>query len=127
MLSAAHLGAGLLLVAAPMPWPIRIVLWSALATSLILSARRHGSRTDARAVTGLELDEDGRCAWRYAQANDWHEGEVIRAVVHPWIVLLTLRPHGRRWPFSLWIPADAVPTEPFRRLRARLRLESRAG
>jgi hypothetical protein len=102
-------------------------LWLSLVASLILSARRHGWRTGTGAVTDLELGEDGRCALRYAQASDWREGEVIRAVVHPWMVLLTLRLHGRRWPVSLWIPADAAAADAFRRLRARLRLESRAG
>jgi len=127
LLSTVHLGAGLLLLAVPLPPPVRIVFWLALMASLILSARRHGWRAGTGAVTGLELDGDGRCALRYAQARDWCEGGVIRAVAHPWTVLLTLRLHGRRWPVSLWIPADAVDADAFRRLRARLRLESRAG
>jgi hypothetical protein len=42
------------------------------------------------------------------------------------MAILLLRCEGRRWPLGLVIAADAVDPEPFRRLRARLRLQTRA-
>jgi len=126
VLSMAHLGAGLSAALVPLPWPTRIVLWLALAVNLVRALRRHGLRTDHRAVTGLEMGAGGLCAVRRAGTDSWQEGEVVRAVVHPWGVLLAVRFAGRRRPEPLLVPADAVPAEPFRRLRARLRLETRA-
>lgn len=126
VLGVAHLGAGLLAMTVPLPWLARFALWGLLAVSLVGTARRHGWRAGPGAVTGLELDREGLCALRGGHSGGWRNGEIVRALVHPWGVLLTVRLDGRRRPAYVTIPADAVAAEPFRRLRARLRLESRA-
>ncbi len=126
MLGVAHLGAGLLAMTVPLPWMVRIPLWLTLAWSLVCSLRRYAWRADARAVTDLEIDREGLCAVRRGNGGRWENGVITRAVVRPWAVLLTVKFDGRRRSEHLLIPGDAVDSGPFRQLRARLRLETRA-
>ncbi len=126
VLAAMHLGGMVLVLRVPMPFPFSIVLLFLLAASLTHSLRTHGWRRASRSITAFELDHEGLCSVRLGQGPDWHECDALRAVIHPRLVLLWLRIKGRRWPTGLVLAEDAVETEAFRRLRARLPLETRA-
>lgn len=128
LLLVMHLGSALLVALVPMAWPLKGLFWVALVASAVEIWRRYGARTARAAVTGLELDREGYCSVRRGPEAEgvWQAYEVAQAVVHPWLVILLLRSEGRRRPLGLAIAADAVEPEPFRRLRARLRLRTRA-
>lgn len=121
-----HFGGALLIGLVPLSWLFKILLWAALAASLIVAWQRHISRTSAHAITALELDREGICAVRRGPAGPWRTCERFQAVVHPWTVIFLLREQGQRWPAGLVMAADAVEPAPFRRLRARLRLQTPA-
>ena len=126
LLLLMHLGGALLVGLIPLVWSLKGLLWVALAVSVVRVWRLHVSRTSPHAITALELDHEGTCSVRRGQTGPWQVCERFQAVVHPWMAILLLRCEGRRWPIGLVIAADAVEPEPFRRLRARLRLQTRA-
>lgn len=126
VLLTIHLGGMLLVVLVSLPWWLRIGLAGALAASMAISLGRHGWRRASRAITAFELDHEGIASIREGRDSNWRECTIRRAVIHPGIALLWLHVNGRRWPCSLVLAADAVEPEAFRRLRARLLLETRA-
>lgn len=122
-----HFGGALLISLVPLFWPFKILLWAALATSLVVVWQCHISRTSLHAITALELDREGVCAIRRGPVGLWRTCERFQAVVqHPWVVIFLLWEQDRRWPAGLVMAADAVEPAPFRRLRARLRLQTPA-
>ncbi len=126
ILTAIHLGGMALILLTSLPFLLTAGLLAALAASLAHSLRTHGWRRASRTITAFELDHEGLCSVRLGQDPDWHECEIRRAVIHPRLVLLWLRIRGRHWPTGLVLAGDAVDAEAFRRLRARLPLETRA-
>ncbi len=126
VLTAIHLGGMLLALLVPLPLLLTLGLLVALMASLTHSLRTHGWRRASRTITAFELDHEGLCSVRLGQDPDWHECEIRRAVIHPRLVLLWLQIGGRHWPTGLVLAGDAVDAEAFRRLRARLPLETRA-
>lgn len=125
ILAAIHLGGMVLALLVPLPFLLTTGLLIALAASLANSLGTHGWRRTDRAITAFELDHEGLCSVQLGQQPDWHECDVLRAVIHPWVMLLWLRIKGRRWPSGLVLAGDAIEPEAFRRLRARLPLETR--
>jgi hypothetical protein len=121
-----HLGAALLLGVVPLNGIIRAMLWLCLGWSLYYSLRVHALRTAVDAIEVFEVDSDGDCYVQPKGAEEQQPCRVTNCLVHSGVVLLTLRRDGRRWPVNLIIAADAVEAEPFRRLRARLKLQSAA-
>ncbi len=126
LLAGVHLGGAMLIGVVPLPGLFKTGLWALLAASAVQAVRLHGLRTASRALVELELDTEGLCAVRQRGDAHWHAAEIVQTLVHPWLVLLVLKPEGRLRRASLVIPADAVEVEAFRRLRARLRLQTRA-
>ena len=135
LLFVAHLGSVLLVTFVPLAWPLKGLFWVALVASAVETWRRYGARTARPAITGLELDREGYCSVQRGPEGTWQAYEVAQAVVHPWLVILLLREEGGGGavgggggggPLGRVIAADAVEPEPFRRLRARLRLQTRA-
>lgn len=126
ILAAIHLGGMVLVLLVPLPFLLTPVLLIALVANLADALGTHGWRRTNRAITAFELDHEGLCSVQLGQKPDWHECDVLRAVIHPGLVLLWLRIKGRRWPSGLVLAGDAVEPEAFRRLRARLPLETRA-
>ncbi len=126
LLLVMHLGGAMVVSLVALAWPLKVLLWIGLTVSAVQAWRRYGTRTTPAAVTGFELDGEGCCSVRRGPAGVWQTCTLVQAVVHPWLVILLLRSEGRRWPSGLAIAADAVDPEPFRRLRARLRLQTRA-
>lgn len=121
-----HLGAALLVGIVPLNGLIRGALWLCLGWSLYHSMCFHALRTAANAIDTFEMDSDGDCYVQHKGAEGRQPYRVAHCLVHSGVVLLTLRRDGRRWLVNLVIVADAVEAEPFRRLRARLKLQSAA-
>lgn len=126
VLTAIHLGGMVLVLLVPLPLLSIAGLQAALAVSLANSLGTHGWRRTRRTITALELDHEGLCSVQLGESPDWHECDIKRAVIHPRLVLLWLQIKGRRWPTGVVLAGDAVEPEAFRRLRARLPLETRA-
>lgn len=121
-----HLGAALLLGVMPLNGIIRTALWLCLGWGLYHSMRVHALRTAGDAIKVFEMDSDGDYYVQYKGAEERQPCRATNCLVHSVVVLFTLRRDGRRWPINLVIAADAVEAEPFRRLRARLKLQSAA-
>jgi len=121
-----HLGAALLLGLVPLNGIIRAALWLCLGWSLYHSMRVYALRTAGDTIVAFEMDSDDDCYVQHKGAGERQPCRVTNCLVHSSVVLLTLRQDGRRWPMNLTIAADAVEAEPFRRLRARLKLQSAA-
>lgn len=114
-----------LVLLVPLSFLLTAGLLVVLVVSLANSLEVHGWRGAGRAITALELDREGLCSMQLGHQPGWYECDVLRAVIHPWVVLLWLRIKGRRWPSGVVLAADAVEPGAFRRLRARLPLETR--
>ncbi len=125
-LAVIHLGGMALVFLVSLPFLPVIVLLAALTANMVHTLQAHGWRRTSRVITAIELDHEGLCSVRLGQKPDWRECEVLRVVIHPRLVLLWLQIRGRRWPTGLVLAGDAVEPEAFRRLRARLPLETRA-
>lgn len=126
-IKVSYLVTGALLIGlVPLSWLYKSLFWAALAVSLMLAWQRHISRTSSHTITALELDHEGICAVRRGPAGPRRTCERFQAVVHPGMVIFLLREQGRRWPTGLVMAADAAEPAPFRRLRARLRLQNPA-
>jgi len=126
LLAAVHIGGALLIGVVPLYGLFKTGLWALLAASAVHAIRLHGLRTASRALVELELDTEGLCSVRQNRDAHWRAAEIVQTLVHPWLVMLVLKPEGRARRLSLVIAADAVEAEAFRRLRARLRLQIRA-
>ncbi len=126
VLAGVHLCGALLISVVPLPGFLKTGLWALLVASAVHAIRLHGLRSASRALVELELDTEGLCSVRQNRDANWRAAEIVQSLVHPWLVMLVLKPEGRRRRVSLVLPADAVEAEAFRRLRARLRLQIRA-
>jgi hypothetical protein len=118
-----HLGGIALLIAVPVAWPVRLVLWALLGVSLYRTLRVHAWRQGPSAIEAIEMDGEGVVSVRFAGKDDWHACRIVSRFVHPWLTLLSLKIEDRRWPVNLAIAADAVEPEPFRRWRVALKLQ----
>lgn len=115
----AHTGAVLVVTRLPLPIPVLLVLVGALLTSLVHTFRQQVLRDAVRAVTGLEIRDDGNAAIRRQDSQEWCECEIREAFVHPWLAVIQLADERGRQ--RIVLPRDAVATAEFRRLRAWLR------
>ena len=116
-----HLGGALLLLAVPVAWPVRLMLWMLIGASLYRSLRIYVWRQGSTAIETIEMDNEGVVSVRFAGKDAWHVCQIASRFVHPWLTLLSLDIEGRRWPVSLAIAADAVEPEAFRRWRVALK------
>ncbi|MBI5613179.1 MAG: hypothetical protein HY942_08985 [Gammaproteobacteria bacterium] len=114
-----HLGAAVLTVLLPVPVWWQVLLAGGIAASAAHVLRRHAWRRARGAAIALEIDSGGDYAVRRV-AGDWLPCRYVESFVSPWLVIVRLVPEGRRRPVSVLVAADAVATEEFRELRARL-------
>ena len=105
-------------------WLVRAGLWAVLGFSLYHAWYLHVRRTAPRAIDELTVDSEGTVSVKFHGETDWRQSEIISRFVHPWVVILSLRIDGWRWPVKLVIAADAAEADAFRRLRVRLKLQS---
>ena len=117
-----HFGGMLLLLAVPVAWPVRLMLWTLIGVSLYRSLRIYVWHRGSTAIETLEMDGEGVVSVRFAGKDGWRVCQITSRYVHPWVTLLSLKMESRHWPVNLVIAADAVEPEPFRRWRVALRL-----
>lgn len=122
VLAALHAGGGLIALTLPLAWIWRVALLGAVGASLYRALALHGVRRAPGAVVALAFGDEARCALYRRGAGRWEAGRVVDCRVQARLVLLVVRSDERRRASRVVIPADAVAPEPFRRLRARLRL-----
>jgi hypothetical protein len=87
------------------------------------SSRIHFSAEHPRAVRRLSLDTAGEFRVSTLASAETAILEVA-SVVQPWLTVLVLRGHGGSRYRVIMLP-DNVPGAPYRRLRARVRLDRR--
>ncbi len=104
----------------PISIMIRLSLFALLVASIVHILLTHAWRRSPRAIRKVVFEDDGD--WMLAMRNEESLGpcRLCSHFVHPWLAILQLRCPQGRLPFSLVIAADAVNTDAFRRLRARL-------
>jgi len=124
LLGAIHLLAVALIWKMVFPLSLQILATTLLLFSFYFYALEHALRRSRRAVVALLWDEhDQWCLFNVA-------GEKIEAnlcadsFVHPGLLILNFQIPGRRWRRSVVIPKDAMPRQPLRQLRVRLKLNS---
>lgn len=122
-MAASHLGAAVLILVIPLPMGVQILLVGAVLASLYQAVMRHALRRGPGAVTGLEIDTDGEYALRRGE-GDWTPCQYVESFLSPWLVIVRLRPEGRRWPVSVVLARGAVEASLFRELRARLHFQT---
>jgi hypothetical protein len=121
LLLGLHLGAMAMLMAVPVVWPVRLMLWLLLGGSLYRSLRVHAWRQGPSAIVAVEMDSEGMVSARFDGSDAWLPCQISDRFVHPWVTLLSLKFENRRWPVSLAIAVDAVEAEAFRRWRVALK------
>lgn len=96
---------------------LAVVIGSAAAS------RVHFDAEHPRAVRRLSLDAAGEFR---VSTRDFEETAILKvaSVVQPWLTVLVLRGKGGRRYCVILLP-DNVPSDPCRRLRARVRLDRR--
>ncbi|MFC1747276.1 protein YgfX [Pseudomonadota bacterium] len=104
------------------PLLLRLAVFAAVVTALVIHLRRYLFRTCKRAVKGLVWKTGGE--WLL----ETNSGETVAAkllgssFVSPWLIVLNFKPEqgGRMWPVV--IMQDHVDSTSFRRLSAKLRM-----
>ena len=115
-----YAGAAVLLIVLDIPHWLRSVIGLALLIGLWFNLRRHVLRRGAGAISGIQLDAQNGLSLRLAASDAWYEAAIKSRFVHPWAILLAVRPAGRWLSTNIVLPRDAADAEDFRRLRAAL-------
>lgn len=116
------LGAGVLLVClAALAWPapvwlrVCLVLGAAVYTiTAVIRHRRHGAMS-------IRVGSSGACSVQRGRGDALAGSLDPTWFASPWLICLGVRPHGRGRVRRIAVFRDAVSTEDFRRLAARLR------
>lgn len=119
-MAVLHIGAILLAGLLPISIMIRLSLFALLIASVVHILLTHAWRRSPRAIRKAVFEDDGN--WILEMQNEESLGpcRLLSYFVHPWLVILQLRCPRGRLPISLVVATDAVNTDVFRRLRARL-------
>ncbi len=122
-----HAGAMILVAIAPLMCLWRLSVWVLLGWSLYRALRQHVLHLSPEAVAEIEIDKDREISVRFAGSTSWHGCRLCASFVHPWLMLLSLRFDGGKWPVNVAVAADAVEPEAFRRWRVVLKLRTVTG
>ncbi len=121
LLAAGHAAAIALL------WPLAVPLWAkafavlAAVASLLYFLLQTALLRLPRAVTALEIRDDGALAIR-TRSGEWHECRLSgESFVSPWLTILVLLREDRRISKHIVLVADNTDAGDFRRLRVWLR------
>lgn len=135
-LMVMHLGAFAIAGVVPMAAWARVVLILLIGLSAGHALVRYGRLESVarrlppwlrpRVVVAIEWNRDGNWSLRYAQSPEWLACEPLGRWWQPWLVILRLRVESDGRVVTVLVPADAAPTDAFRRLRARLRWQTAA-
>lgn len=133
LVCAMHVGAYAIVWLMPMAIYLRVGVAIAVIVSLGHTLVRHARLVSLanrlpvwlrpRVVDAVEWDAAGNWSIRYVASTQWHPCALREHWLHPWLVILRLRPETGRGTATVLIVADAVAADGFRRLRARLRLQ----
>lgn len=136
LLTAMHVGAVTIVWIVPADALLRAGLMLFVLASFAHALMRH-ARLGAswsglpawlrpRIVAALEWDAAGDWSMRYAGETQWRACVLRDRWLHPRLVILRLRSETDGRAVTVLLAADAVACEPFRRLRARLQLQTAA-
>jgi len=121
-LVATHAGAGACLWLAAVPGWLRLVGGLALAASFVYSLRRYARLTDRGAVVRLAAGADATWQVGLADGREVPTERLAEALIHPWLVVVHLRPTAGGRALTVPIAADMLDPDSHRRLRVRLTL-----
>jgi hypothetical protein len=121
VLIAAHGGAAAAVLSTVPAWPWGAAALLVLTASAVHAVRRHALRAGRGAVQSLQLGGGGECRLERADGSVAACRVQGSSYVSPRLVVLHLREDGRRLGHYVVLPADSVPADGFRRLRALLR------
>lgn len=124
-----HAGALVIVVASSGDLWWRVSLAALVGLSSILGALRHGGhrwagRWYGATAAAIAWSSGGEWTVRLAHQTDWQVYTLQEYWCGPWLVIVRLKPLAPGRCLSVVIPWDAAAPEPFRRLRARLRLQN---
>ncbi len=119
-MAVLHIGAMVMACLLPISIMIRLSLLALLIASAVHILLTHALRRSPRAIRKVIFENDGD--WVLEMQNEESLGpcRLRSRFVHRWLVILQLQCPRGRLPISLVVAADAVNTDAFRRLRARL-------
>lgn len=133
-LCAMHVGALIIVWAVPGAVVTRAALTVVVVLSFVhallqharlgLLSKRLPQWLKPRIVEAVEWDTAGNWSVRYAGSAQWHGCVLRERWLHPWVVILRLRSEMDARALNVLVAADAVAADAFRRLRARLRLQT---
>ncbi len=115
----SHCGAALATALAGLPIPLETILWPILAWSLYRTLTHHALRLGGDAVVALHLRNDDALVIHTRDGSHCRV-RLATAFVHPGVVILTFAPGHPRHRAHVVLSADAVDSNAFRRLRARM-------
>lgn len=119
-----HGGALAIVCVLPIVVMLRISLLILLIASLFHVLSLHALRRAPHAVRTVALEGDGDWMLKMQNADQRGPCRLRSHFVHPWLVILQLRCPAARLPVNLVVAADSLDGETFRRLRARLNVQS---
>jgi len=114
-----HAAALLVVALLPLPLPAILTLAAVVLLSLAWHWRLRVSPDYPHAVRRLRWEADGDCILQLASGEQLNTRLATRPFVMPWLVILYFQERPR----SLVLLPDMLPTQAFRQLRVRLRLE----
>lgn len=109
-----------ILVAGMPPWA-KGVLALALAALSIRALRRHGCQEGPGSILRLVVDLAGCLEIEYRDGSQARGTLLDGCFAAPWLVIVRWLPDGGRLSRTIFIAADAVDADEFRRLRILLR------
>jgi hypothetical protein len=118
-LLSVHAAALLVVALLPVPVAASIALAVAVLLSLAWHWRLRVSQRYPHAVRCLRWEAGGDCILKLASGEQLTTQLAARAFVMPWLLILYFQDRPRH----LVLLPDMLPTEVFRQLRVRLRLE----
>ncbi len=119
-MAVLHIGAMVMACLLPISIMIRLSLLALLIASVVHILLTHALRRSPRAIRKVVFENDGDWVLELQNEESWGPCRLRSRFVHRWLVILQLRCPQGRLPISLVVAADAVNTDAFRRLRARL-------
>lgn len=119
-MAVLHIGAMLMVCLLPISILIRLSLFALLIASVVHILLTYALRRSPRAIRKVVFEDDGDCVLEMQNEQSLGPCRLRNYFVHPWLAILQLRCPQGRLPISLVVAADAVDTDAFRRLRARL-------
>ena len=114
-LVAVHAAAGIAILAAQFPWPLKFTAAALLALGGTRAVRRHATRTAPDAVVRLLRRPDGGWAALRADGSAMIGALGDASYIHPWLTIVGIE-DGWRTLYTP-VPGDALHPDDHRRLR----------